>query len=376
MNQPRKHIYTFAHRVLAQDAHGEPGLWNIITGDKAYGYLQTRWADAGAGAEPMTGMLWVEPIRVGSLDIQLLRMPDPQAPTEPYFTAFVRSVHGGPLRYFVLERSMDGGAFWAEWRAGGMRMRGADVAEYPADLDARTRLPYPYAASFVDAIVAEAGSAAARPAGVAAAGPVARPGAVGPGVGSTASPVKGFIALGVAIVAAVVMYLATRERGADVPGPSSFASAPPVVRDPVRADLEPPTTEPTPEPTTREPLAMPEAVVEKPAEQPAKPPKTKPANKPAATTSGIEPAAIRKVIASRISRFQYCYENQLLTKPSLAGTITVTFTIDGDGKPTSISTSGLPEISACVTSVVQKLAFPNRSGHPQKVVYPFKFEPA
>ena len=55
---------------------------------------------------------WVEPIRVGGLDICLLRMPDPQAPTEPYFAAFVRSVRGGPLRYFVLERSAAGGAFW------------------------------------------------------------------------------------------------------------------------------------------------------------------------------------------------------------------------------------------------------------------------
>jgi hypothetical protein len=157
-SQLRQQFYNFTHRVLVQDAHDEPSLWGIITSDRAYGYLQTRWHDAGEGLEqhPMTGMLWVEPIQVMGLEICLLRMPEPRAPTEPYFSAFVRSDGTAGLRYFVLERSSAGGAFWSEWQRG-MRIRGPDVAEWPPSRASRQALPYPYAAAFVDAIVQEAG---------------------------------------------------------------------------------------------------------------------------------------------------------------------------------------------------------------------------
>lgn len=154
---PRQQLYNFAHRILKQDAHTEPGLWNIITGDRGYGYLETRWRDAAEGVEshPKDGMLWVEPIRQAGLDICMLHMPAPKAMTEPYYAAFVRSdAKPFPLRYFVLERSSTGGAYWAEWRTD-MRIRGAEVPEWPVDLGKRAALPYPYAAAFVEAIVDE-----------------------------------------------------------------------------------------------------------------------------------------------------------------------------------------------------------------------------
>ena len=81
-------------------------------------------------------------------------------------------------------------------------------------------------------------------------------------------------------------------------------------------------------------------------------------------------------MSGNANRFRYCYENELLRTPSLAGTITVTFTIDTDGKTTQISTSGLPEVAACITSIVQRSSFPNRSGKTQKVVYPVVFSAA
>lgn len=350
--QPRQHVYTFAHRVLAQDAHDEPSLWRIITGDKAYGYLQTRWADAGAGAEPMTGMLWVEPIRVAGLEISLLRMPEPQAPTEPYFAAFVRAVRGGPLRYFVLERSSTSGAFWSEWRAGGMRIRGADVPEYPSDLDARARLPYPYAAAFVDAIVAEAGDASAA----------------GASTSGASDRKKLLVAIGVA-VAVLAVVLAVVMRNGD-----TKASAPrrdPIASPPLQDDSVKPPPVTAPE-TAPSPIAEPSATPD------ASPPADRPTTRKQAPSSkaNVDPAVIKRVMAKRSSKLQFCYEKALAAKPALAGTITVTFTIDSAGKPTAISTSGLPEVSACITTVIEQTAFPNSSGRSQQVVYPLKFVPS
>ena len=156
--QPRQQYYTFAHRVLKQDALEEHKLWSFITGDKADGYAQMRWHDAGEAAgesHKPDKLLWVAPIREGDIEIALLHMPPPQAPTEAYYAAFVRTPQQPfPLRYFVCERSTSGGAFWSEWRTN-MRIRGADVPEWPADMAKRVALPLPYAAAFVESILAE-----------------------------------------------------------------------------------------------------------------------------------------------------------------------------------------------------------------------------
>src|SRR5262245_5021939 len=177
--QPRQQFYNFVHRVLKQDAHIEPKLWSIITGDRAHSYLQMRWHDAGDGA-PEPTLLPVALQTVGDLEIQIVNMPAPQAPTEAYFAAFVRSpAQPFPLRYFVCERSSAGGAFWSEWRPD-MRIRGADVPMWSTDTTRRAQLPAPYLAAFVDAIVEEvrgnpAVSAAQTPAPMAARpAPVAR----------------------------------------------------------------------------------------------------------------------------------------------------------------------------------------------------------
>jgi hypothetical protein len=156
--QPRQQFYTFAHRVLKQDAHEEPKLWSFITGDSADGYAQMRWHDAGEAAgeqHPPDKLLWVAPQHERGLDIAVLHMPPPNAPTEAYYAAFVRDPKRPfPLRYFVLERNSSGGAHWAEWRPN-MRIRGADVEEFPKDMQRRIALPLPYLATFIDSIVDE-----------------------------------------------------------------------------------------------------------------------------------------------------------------------------------------------------------------------------
>jgi hypothetical protein len=360
---PRQHIYTFAHRVLAQDAHREPGLWSVITGDRAYGYLKTRWADSGGGFEPMDGMLWVEPIHVAGLEICLLRMPEPQAPTEPYFVAFVRSVRGRSLRYFVLERSSTDGAFWAEWRADGMRIRGADVAVYPPQVAARVALPYPYAASFVDAIVAEAGIAHS----------------VSQHATSTGSTQwqKVQRALEIAIVAALLVVIvksfafpwtsdiATASSASASSSSSSSSSSSPIERDAQPSPSPPAATAPR---TRSEPSAA--------VREPTASKRTASGKRAATAKPAVRASVIRRVMAKRSSRIRYCYEKALLASPDLAGTVTATFTIEASGKTSSISTSGLPEVGACIKSVLERTSFPNRAKRAQTVEYPFVLRPS
>lgn len=158
MQQPRQQFYNFAHRVLKQDALEEPKLWSFITGDRADGYAAMRWHDAGEAAgenHPSKGLLWAEPMVERGVEIVLLRTPDPLAPTETYWIGFARTKEQPfPLRYFVCERSTEGGAYWAEWRQT-MRIRGQPLEEWPTDAAKRSAMPLPYAATFVEAIAGE-----------------------------------------------------------------------------------------------------------------------------------------------------------------------------------------------------------------------------
>jgi hypothetical protein len=72
----------------------------------------------------------------------------------------------------------------------------------------------------------------------------------------------------------------------------------------------------------------------------------------------------------------HCYEKELLSTPKLAGKITITFTIEPDGRVSSASAAGLTEaVGACVVGVLKKLRFPGDTGT-MIVSYPFKFRPA
>jgi hypothetical protein len=86
---------------------------------------------------------------------------------------------------------------------------------------------------------------------------------------------------------------------------------------------------------------------------------------------------LRRYIYRNRARFQYCYENALRTKPTLAGIVTTKFEIGGDGIVTTSSASGVdPEISDCFAFVVKRIEFPKpRNEKSVTVTFPFVLRP-
>lgn len=88
----------------------------------------------------------------------------------------------------------------------------------------------------------------------------------------------------------------------------------------------------------------------------------------------LDKAVIRRYIRRNIQKVQYCYEKQLLVKPTLAGTVSVQFYIAPSGIVMSSTAAGFdPEVARCVADVIKAIVFPKpRSGGVQ-VNYPFIF---
>jgi Ca-activated chloride channel homolog len=92
----------------------------------------------------------------------------------------------------------------------------------------------------------------------------------------------------------------------------------------------------------------------------------------------LDAAIIRRYIKRNTEKIRYCYEKQLLQKPALDGTVTVTFTIGTTGTVTASAATGLdPEVATCVAGVIKQIEFPKAqdSGVIQ-VNYPFTFHKA
>ena len=89
----------------------------------------------------------------------------------------------------------------------------------------------------------------------------------------------------------------------------------------------------------------------------------------------LDKAIIRRYIKRNIQKIQYCYEKQLLAKPTLAGTVSTQFFISPNGNVTSSQGSGVdPEVSACVADVIHGIEFPKpKGGGGVQVNYPFTF---
>jgi outer membrane biosynthesis protein TonB len=86
--------------------------------------------------------------------------------------------------------------------------------------------------------------------------------------------------------------------------------------------------------------------------------------------------AIREVVRASIHLIQACYERELLSRPSLAGTTTVAFTIETDGTVSAATGSGFDtNVDTCTADVVKGLVFQPAPNSTQ-VNYPFTFRPA
>jgi hypothetical protein len=100
---------------------------------------------------------------------------------------------------------------------------------------------------------------------------------------------------------------------------------------------------------------------------------------PVLAAGSLDKPIIRRYIRRQLNQIQYCYEKRLMSRPSLAGTLTVHFTISGDGPVVAATANGLDdaEVEACVAGVIKAIEFPRPDGGGTvQVNYPFEFHPA
>jgi hypothetical protein len=97
--------------------------------------------------------------------------------------------------------------------------------------------------------------------------------------------------------------------------------------------------------------------------------------------SGIlDPAEVTKVVRSRMTAIQMCYQKGLNKNYGLEGKISVRFTIGTSGRVTKAvaveDTLDDPDVAACVIDKVKGFAFTEPEGGAVEYVFPFVFKPA
>jgi hypothetical protein len=95
----------------------------------------------------------------------------------------------------------------------------------------------------------------------------------------------------------------------------------------------------------------------------------------AAITGDLDKAIIRRYLKRQASKLSYCYEKELLARPTLAGDLTVQFFITPIGSVTGVDVVGFdPTVATCVADVIGHIEFPRRrGGGGVQVNYPLTF---
>jgi len=95
-------------------------------------------------------------------------------------------------------------------------------------------------------------------------------------------------------------------------------------------------------------------------------------------TGDLDKAIIRRYIKMNLTKIGYCYEKELLARPTLAGDVMVSFFITPTGSVKTAVGSGVdPTVANCVASVVGAIQFPKpNGGGGVQVNYPFTFRAA
>ncbi len=94
----------------------------------------------------------------------------------------------------------------------------------------------------------------------------------------------------------------------------------------------------------------------------------------------FDAALVQRQIKQRLKSITRCYESELRKNPSLAGKVTITFTIQERGNVTdakaSENTTGSPGVADCVTRTISRFRFnPGPEGGSVTFRYPFVFQP-
>ena len=97
------------------------------------------------------------------------------------------------------------------------------------------------------------------------------------------------------------------------------------------------------------------------------------------STGGCDKGDIQKNVRRRAAAIRACYERQLLTKPELAGKLTVQWTINPEGgveaiKPVSDSL-GNNEVADCVLRALRRIRFKKPDAGICVILWPFVFQP-
>jgi hypothetical protein len=92
----------------------------------------------------------------------------------------------------------------------------------------------------------------------------------------------------------------------------------------------------------------------------------------------LDKAIVRRYIKRDIQKIQYCYEKELLAKPTLSGTVVTQFSISGTGSVMTSKATGVdPAVSGCIENVIKGIEFPKPTGGGTvQVNYPLTFRPA
>ncbi|GAB4291420.1 MAG: hypothetical protein Kow0090_04920 [Myxococcota bacterium] len=94
----------------------------------------------------------------------------------------------------------------------------------------------------------------------------------------------------------------------------------------------------------------------------------------------LSPQQIARVVKSRLSAVQNCYETALKRNPKLQGKIVIAFTIAKDGRvkgaDVESSTISDPSVASCIISRLRHWRFPAPDGGEVTASYPFIFSPA
>jgi hypothetical protein len=93
--------------------------------------------------------------------------------------------------------------------------------------------------------------------------------------------------------------------------------------------------------------------------------------------TGIDVATVTRTLNKSTASFVLCYQNSATQNPNIAGTTTLTFKIDHDGKVVDADTSGGldREVEHCLVQSVSAIAFPKGRDATAnaKVSYPLTF---